>query len=179
MLIGYNNFLTAFKKQFKVQAKCCLDFFFLEIYLFVASRQIKWYNLFMGNVEFDLNKQKVREMQPLALAFIGDSVHTLFVREHLAKSGDYKVNQLTRMTKEFINAGFQCRVFKEIEPLLSEEEHDIAMRARNTAKGQTAKNYSVSEYNYATAFEALIGFLYLTGQSERLNQILNMSIMEK
>lgn len=133
----------------------------------------------MKKVEFDLNKQKVREMQPLALAFVGDSVHTLFVREHLVKSGDFKVNQLTRMTKEFINAGFQCKVFKEIEQMLTEEEHDISMRARNTAKGQTAKNYSISEYNYATAFEALIGFLYLTGQNERLNLFLNLSIMEK
>lgn len=133
----------------------------------------------MEKNESDIVKQKVKQMQPLALAFVGDSVHTLFVREHLVKSGDFKVNQLTRMTKEFINAGFQCKVFKEIEPMLSEEEHDIAIRARNTAKGQTAKNYSVVEYNYATAFEALVGFLYLTGQTERLSQILNLSILEK
>lgn len=123
--------------------------------------------------------EKIRNMQPLVLAFVGDSVHTLFVRKHLAESGDFKVNQLTRMTKEYINAGFQCKVFKEIEPLLTEEEHSVAIRARNTAKGQTAKNYSIAEYNYATAFEALVGFLYLTNQKERLNQILNLSIMEK
>lgn len=130
-------------------------------------------------MENDVLKSKVKQMQPLVLAFVGDSVHTLFVREHLAKSGDFKVNQLTRMTKEFVNAGFQSRVFKKIEDCLSEEEHDIAIRARNTAKGQTAKNYSVVEYNYATAFEALVGYLYLTKQNERLLEILNLSILEK
>lgn len=133
----------------------------------------------MENMEIDKLKFKAKQMQPLALAFVGDSVHTLFVREHLAKSGDFKVNQLTRMTKEFINAGFQCKVFKAIEPLLCDDERDIAMRARNTAKGQTAKNYSVVEYNYATAFEAVVGYLYLTNQTERLQKILNLSIMEK
>lgn len=131
----------------------------------------------------DIEKQdlilKVKQMQPLVLAFVGDSVHTLFVRTHLAKSGDFKVNQLTRMTKEFVNAGFQSKVFQRIENSLSEEEHDIAMRARNTSKGQTAKNYSISEYNHATAFEALVGYLYLTKQDERLSEILNLSILEK
>lgn len=133
----------------------------------------------MKNLQNENLILKVKQMQPLALAFVGDSVHTLFVREHLAKSGDFKVNQLTRMTKEFINAGFQCKVYKQIEDLLTEQEHDIALRARNTAKGQTAKNYSVIEYNYATAFEAVVGYLYLTKQTERLQEILNMSIMEK
>lgn len=133
----------------------------------------------MEMMENDVLKSKVKQMQPLVLAFVGDSVHTLFVREHLAKSGDFKVNQLTRMTKEFVNAGFQSHVFKQIENQLSEEEHDIAFRARNTAKGQTAKNYSVVEYNLATAFEALVGYLYLTKQNERLLEILNLSILEK
>lgn len=124
-------------------------------------------------------KLDIKNMQPLVLAFVGDSVHTLFVREKMSTSGDYKVNSLTRMTKERVNAGRQCAVFKAIEESLTEDEKDVARRARNTAKGQIAKNYSQTEYNYATAFEAVIGYLYLTKQEQRLNEILNFSIMEK
>ena len=121
----------------------------------------------------------IKNMQPLVLAFIGDSVHTLFVREKMATSGDYKVNSLNRMTKEKVNAGKQCSVFKAFEDLLTEDEKDVARRARNATKGQIAKNYSQTEYNYATAFEAVVGYLYLTKQNKRLEQILNFSIMEK
>jgi len=125
------------------------------------------------------NEKNIKNMQPLVLAFIGDSVHTLFIREQMVKLGDYKVNSLNRMVKEKVNAGMQCKVFKNIEHLLTEEEHDLAYRARNSVKGQGAKNYSAYEYNYATAFEALIGYLYLTKQNERLNEILNLSLKEK
>ena len=123
-------------------------------------------------------KENVKLMQPLVLAFVGDAVHTLFVRQHMATSGDYKVNQLNRMVKEKVNAGKQCQVFKAIEPLLSEEEHDIAYRARNSVKGQGAKNYSPIEYNYATAFEALVGYLYLSEQKQRLEFVLEFSLKE-
>ena len=121
---------------------------------------------------------EVKNMQPLVLAFIGDGVHTLFVREQMVKLGDYKVNALNRMVKEKVNAGMQCKIFKKIEPTLTEEEHDLAYRARNSVKGQGAKNYSAYEYNYATAFEALIGYLYLTNQKIRLEEILSLSLKE-
>lgn len=130
----------------------------------------------MDNLENNI--EKIKNMQPLVLAFVGDGVHTLFVREHMAKLGDYKVNELNRMVKEKVNAGMQYKVFKAIENELSEEEHDIAYRARNGVKGQGAKNYSATEYNYATAFEALIGYLYLTKQEQRLNEIFERSLKE-
>ena len=126
----------------------------------------------------DNNVLEVKNMQPLVLAFIGDSVHTLFIREQMVKKGDYKVNELNRMVKEKVNAGMQCKIYKKIEPLLTLEEHDLSYRARNSVKGQGAKNYSAYEYNYATAFEALIGYLYLTKQNDRLNEILNLSLKE-
>ena len=126
----------------------------------------------------DKSYENIKNMQPLVLAFIGDGVHTLFVREHMAKKGDYKVNELNRMVKEKVNAGMQCKVFKALEDELTLEEHDIAYRARNGVKGQSAKNYSMAEYNYATAFEALVGYLYLTKNQERLSYILEKSLKE-
>ena len=125
-----------------------------------------------------LKNEKIKNMQPLVLAFIGDSVHTLFVRKHFAMLGDYKVNELNRMVKQKVNAGMQCKIFKKIENSLTEEEHTVAFRARNGVKNQGAKNYSAYEYNYATAFEALVGFLYLTDQEERLNEVLTQSLKE-
>ncbi|MBR2909127.1 MAG: Mini-ribonuclease 3 [Clostridia bacterium] len=122
--------------------------------------------------------ENVKNMQPLVLAFVGDGVHTLFVRERVSIKGDYKVNELNRMVKEKVNAGMQCKVFKAIEEELTEEEHSIAYRARNGVKGQGAKNYSATEYNYATAFEALVGYLYLTKNQERLLYILERSLKE-
>ena len=121
---------------------------------------------------------EIKNMQLLVLAFVGDSVHTLFVRKYVCSLGEYKVNQLTRMTKEFVNAGKQCEVFKKIETMLSDDEFDVARRARNAEKGQIAKNYSPAQYNYATAFEAVVGYLYLTNQEERLNKILELSLSE-
>lgn len=117
-----------------------------------------------------------RLVQPLVLAFVGDAVHTLFVREFFASRGDYKVNELNRMVKEKVNAGAQCKTFLAVEPTLSDEEAEVANRARNSVKGQRAKNYSVFEYNHATAFEALVGFLYLEKRYDRLKEILKRSV---
>lgn len=121
----------------------------------------------------------IQEVKPLGLAFVGDAVQTLYVRERFVKQGDYKQNQLTRMVKEKVNAGAQCRAFLQIEPQLSPEESEVARKARNSVKGQGAKNYSVYEYIHATALEALFGYLYLSGKKERLNQLLELSIKEQ
>lgn len=117
-------------------------------------------------------------LKPLVLAFVGDAVHTLYVREHFARQGDYTVNQLNRMVKEKVNAKKQCEVILKLEPILSDEEKDVARQARNSVKGQRAKNYSVFEYNHATAFEALVGYLYITKKSARLEEILRLSVEE-
>lgn len=131
------------------------------------------------NNQLDMDINNIKNMQPLVLAFVGDAVHTLFLREYMSSKGDYKVNELNRMVKQKANAGSQYRSFKNIEHLLTEVEHDIAIRARNSVKGQGAKNYSATEYNYATAFEALVGYLYLTRNQERLEEILYLSLKEK
>lgn len=122
--------------------------------------------------------EDVKNMQPLVLAFVGDAVHTLFVREFYSKLGDYKVNKLNRMVKEKVNAGYQSAVYHALESSLSEAEREISTRARNSVKGQGAKNYSVAQYNYATAFEALVGYLYLIKDYKRLEEILNFSVKE-
>lgn len=125
-----------------------------------------------------LEKEKVKVMQPLVLAMIGDSVQTLFVRTHIAKEFGVKVNKMNKMVSSVVSAGSQFKTFKKIEESLTEEEQDIARRARNSHIHTKAKNFSYAEYIHATALEALIGYLHLTGQNERLNQILALSLEE-
>ena len=125
-----------------------------------------------------LEKEKVKVMQPLVLAMIGDSVQTLFVRTHIAKEFGVKVNKMNKMVSSVVSAGSQFKTFKKIEEGLTEEEQDIARRARNSHIHTKAKNFSYAEYIHATALESLIGYLHLTGQNERLNQILSLSLEE-
>ena len=125
-----------------------------------------------------MEKEKVRQMQALVLAMIGDSVQTLYVRQHIAKTYGVKVNKMNKMVSSVVSAGAQFLTFKKIENELTEEESDIARRARNTHIHTKAKNFSFNEYIHATALEALFGYLYLIGENERLEHFLKISIEE-
>lgn len=122
--------------------------------------------------------EQVKLLQPLVLAMIGDSVQTLFVREYIAKKHTCKVNKMNKLVSSVVKAGSQFKTFKKIEESLSEEEQDLARRARNTHVHTKAKNFSYSEYIYATALESLIGYHYLLKNEERLNEILTKSLEE-
>ena len=125
-----------------------------------------------------LEDKTINQMQPLVLAMIGDSVQTLFVRTEIAKRYGVKVNKMNKLVSSVVQAGSQFKTFKKIEEILTEQEKDIARRARNTHIHTKAKNFSYNEYIYATALEAVIGYLYLSGQEERLNEILEKSLEE-
>ena len=125
-----------------------------------------------------MEKDKVKQMQSLVLAMIGDSVHTLFVREYIAVNLGVKVNKMNKMVSSVVSAGSQFVTFKKIEEELTEEEADIARRARNTHIHTKAKNFSFNEYIHATAFESLLGYLHLIGDEERLNYFLTKSLEE-
>lgn len=125
-----------------------------------------------------ISTSEAKQMQPLVLAMIGDSIQTLFVREYIAKNYGFKVNKMTKVAASVVKAGSQFKTFKKIEDSLSEEEREIALRARNSNIHTKSKNFSYNEYIYATALEALIGYLYLTNQNERLEEILNKSLEE-
>jgi len=125
-----------------------------------------------------ISEEKARQMQAQVLAMIGDSVHTLFVREYVALKFGVKVNKMNKIVTSVVKAGSQFKTFKKIEEELTETERDIAHRARNSHMHTKAKNFSYSEYIYATALEAIIGYLHLTGDNERLDYILNKSLEE-
>ena len=113
---------------------------------------------------------------PLTLAYIGDSVHTLFVRERVIGQSDKKVNELHILTSRYVKASAQAKAIHILLPELNEEEEAIYKRGRNAKSATVPKNAIVSDYHAATGFEALIGALYIDKKKERLNEILARSM---
>lgn len=120
--------------------------------------------------------EKLLKTNLLPLAFIGDSVHTLFVREYCLEMYDGKMENYHTEAAKYCKAQSQARVLKELLPTLSEEESEIVRRGRNAKPKHSAKNASQSDYSYATAFEVLIGYLYLKNDNIRLKEILEYSV---
>ena len=114
---------------------------------------------------------RAKQMNPVVLAFVGDAVYTLLVREKLALSSGEKTGALNKKASDFVSAHGQSNLMEKIMPLLTEEETEIYRRGRNAKKPTKSKNASVGEYVRSTGFEAVIGFLYLTGQTERIRQL--------
>ena len=111
----------------------------------------------------------------IALAFVGDAVYELFIREHLfEKINKQRPDQMHRASVKFVKAAAQCESIKKLikEEFLTEEELALVKRARNHKVATKAKNASMVEYKWATAFEALLGYLYLSGQEERLKEVM-------
>lgn len=111
----------------------------------------------------------------LTLAYMGDVVYELFIREHLVREGKTKVNDLHKQAIRYVRAEAQAQVLKAIESSLNEEEQAVVRRGRNAKSGRPPKNANLMDYRLATAYEALLGYLYLAGRSERLQEILELS----
>lgn len=113
---------------------------------------------------------------PLALAYIGDSVHTLYVRERILEKGDRKAHDLHVLCSRYVKAASQARAIHFLMPFLTEEETEIYKRGRNAKSATVPKNAEVADYRAATGFEALVGALYLDERYERLYDILSKSM---
>lgn len=116
---------------------------------------------------------KADALSPLTLAFTGDAVFSLFVREMLVCSANRPVGELHRLSVQSVKASAQAAAMRKILPLLTEKETDVFKRGRNAHTSHTPKNQSGCDYHYATGFEALIGYLYLTDEKDRLAFLLN------
>ena len=114
-------------------------------------------------------------MDALTLAYIGDACWCFFIRKALIDTGIYNVQILNSLASEIVSARWQSRILFEIRELLNERELKVAKRARNTSS-HVPKSATVEEYRESTAFEALLGYLYLSGQKQRLDFILEKSL---
>ncbi|MBO5930523.1 MAG: Mini-ribonuclease 3 [Clostridia bacterium] len=120
----------------------------------------------------DGERPDVRELSSLSLAFIGDSVYELYVRTKILQKGSRPANELHKIAVGYVKAKAQSLAMHEILDSLTEEEIGIYKRGRNTHIHTVPKNADMNEYRQATGLEALVGYLYITGQSERLNEVL-------
>ena len=111
-------------------------------------------------------------MNALTLAYVGDAVHTLFVREKLAMGSDKKIDALHRLCTAEVKAAAQARLAEKLFDGMTEAEQSVYLRGRNISTHNRAKNQSSADYRKATGFEAVLGYLYLTGQGERLYYVL-------
>lgn len=126
------------------------------------------------------SKQNWGLLNGLALAYIGDAIYELHIRQYLLEAGQTRPNQLHHLATQFVSAKAQNElVLKMLEKnLLLEEEERIYKRGRNAKSHSTAKNADVATYRNSTGFEALMGYLYMSGQTERLKELINWCIKE-
>lgn len=117
--------------------------------------------------------QNVKELSAGTLAFVGDAVYGLLVRQRLAEI-NRPIGELHRLSVTYVNANSQADAFKVIEPILTEEELSQYKHGRNLHTNHTPKQSSVAQYHSATGLEALFGYLHLSGQNERLNQLFDL-----
>lgn len=113
----------------------------------------------------------MRQMSALDLAFVGDGVYDLLAREYLLQNGACPVKKLHQRKTAWVCCQAQALVLGELWETLSEEEQQTALRGRNAHVGHIPKNASVADYHGATALEALFGWLYLTGGTERAREL--------
>ena len=119
-----------------------------------------------------MTEKDTRQLNPLVMAFVGDSVFTLFVRTKLACASHTKAGGLHKEANKFVSAPAQSYMFGAIEDMLTDDEAAIARRAKNAHNNTVAKHATVADYKRATSLEAVFGYLSLSEQNERLEFLL-------
>ena len=122
------------------------------------------------------SKQDINLMNPLTWAYVGDSVYELFIRNHLVQTTNLKPHKLHINAIKYVKAKAQRDILDKIKYILTEEELEIIRRTRNAENHHLPKNANPDDYMYATAFEGLIGYLFLCGDNKRLEELLNKCI---
>lgn len=127
----------------------------------------------MFGLDSILTKEEAKQLNPVVLAFVGDAVYSLYVRERLVFSGGGKASDFQRSASKVVSAHGQSELLETLLPLFSDEEMEIYRRGRNAKKATKSKNASAAEYNRSTGFEAVLGYLYVTGEKSRVDDLLS------
>lgn len=128
------------------------------------------------NGEFGITEQDIRTYSPLTLAYIGDAIFDLIIRSVLVNKGNTAVNNLHKRASSIVKAGTQAEFVRVLSDIFTDEEKDICKRGRNSKPHTKAKNATTMEYLDATGFEAVIGYLYLTGNMDRACELIRCGI---
>ncbi|MCF8012102.1 MAG: ribonuclease III [Clostridiales bacterium] len=115
-----------------------------------------------------------QELSPLMLAYVGDAVYELMIRQYLLTMGPIKMQDIHREAVRYVKAGAQAKALHALRKTLNSTEHDIVRKGRNARTGHLPKNANVIDYRYSTGLESLIGYLYLEGEKERLHEVMKI-----
>lgn len=127
---------------------------------------------------FSIQAQDAKQYSPLTLAYIGDAIYEVIVRTVLVEKGNAPVNILHKRASKLVKAEAQKDAFFRIKELLSEEEMAVFKRGRNAKSYTSAKNATIGDYRIATGYEAVFGYWYLSGQTERMLEMAQVAIMK-
>lgn len=126
--------------------------------------------------QFSLGEIDIRTYSPLTLAFLGDCVFEIIVRTVMVERSNKQPNSLHKEKSRIVNAGTQAALIEILQEELTEEEKNIYRRGRNAKSNTSAKNASLADYRKATGFEAMCGYLYLTGQTQRIVELTKLGL---
>lgn len=126
-----------------------------------------------------MSTTEVKQFSPVTLAFLGDAVYALWVRERLVRFGEGKLSELNRTAANVLSARGQSAFLERVLPLLTQEEEEIFRRGRNAKKPTKSKHATAAEYNRSTGFEAVLGYLYLIGDVDRIETLLSLTREEE
>lgn len=126
--------------------------------------------------EFELGEQDISSYSPLVLAYIGDAVYEVVIRTMLIHQGNQQVQKLHKKATNYVKAAGQAAVTDSIFDMFTEQELAVFKRARNAKQHTTPKNGDIGDYHKATGFEAVVGYLYLTKQEDRMLKLIKLGI---
>lgn len=121
----------------------------------------------------------VAQLSPIVLAYVGDAVFEVYVRQKLIAGSFRKPHELHRAATRYVSAASQARLLERWMPQLTAEEADVVRRGRNAKSGQPPRNADLADYRHATALECLIGYLYYLGRRDRLEQLMELAFQEQ
>ena len=125
---------------------------------------------------FQMQEVDIKEYSPLTLAFIGDGIYDLIIRTLIVNRGNKQVQKLHLETSALVQASAQSKMMRCLQEILTEEEHAVYKRGRNAKSVSPAKNQSVTDYRRATGFEALLGYLYLKKEWQRILDLVKIGL---
>ncbi len=140
------------------------------------EKGIEWEFDFYMQELFQMQEVDVKTYSPLALAYIGDCIFDLVIKSLVLNEGNKPVQKLHRETSMYVQASSQSKMMRRLQEELTEEEHQVYKRGRNSKTVSPAKNQSVTDYRRATGFEALIGYLYLNREYRRMLELVKLGI---
>jgi ribonuclease-3 family protein len=129
--------------------------------------------------QFQLNQVDIRTYSPATLAYIGDGIYDLLIRTIVINRGNCQTNKLHKKVSALVKASRQSEMIQVLKPHLTQEETAIYKRGRNAKPNTVAKNASVADYRRATGFEAVMGYLYLMNQIDRIVDLMKLGLTEE